>query len=238
MNLFKGFRERKAAKDWSNSPVGQALAAHTRECFFTGETRLSSFKEDAKKEIINDFYTKIFALPNATNPFLAVRELIANYVLAFASIQVLTLKPEEKTDAFYAGCPYISGELYKHIQAAADHHAELKQLKWTHDSLSDEELMSFCNTRGAVLLYYVNGLNIVRRADKDFDANKDWFRPFIKSMLIWQEDTYRRNLGLPPLLPDPTAALEYSAFLNAVTNGAPNPYYDWATTFPEAASSC
>lgn len=48
--------------------------------------------------------------------------------------------------------------------------------------------------RNALLLfhhgfrYYLNGFNYVRSEFDDYDKQKDWLQPFLKSMLIWDED--------------------------------------------------
>ena len=70
-------------------------------------------------------------------------------------------------------------------------------------------------------------MNFVRCEMKDEDTAKDWLRPFVKSMLIWEEDGYRREIGLPSLLPDGLDGLRHSTFMNMVTNGHQNPFYEW-----------
>ena len=133
----------------------------------------------------------------------------------------------EKAEGEYSDCPYISGELYKHIQELSDHNEELKKLKWKTDGISDEELISVCNFKSALHIFYINGMNHVRCELKDMDTEKDWLHPFVKSMLIWEEDTYRGKIGLPSLLPDSFDAIRHSTFMNTVTNGHENPFYEW-----------
>lgn len=189
--FLQNYGQRRAIKAWNKSVLGQALANHSREYFYEGDTRLSSFNEKNKQKLISDFYAKVIAIDQVENPLLAMRENIADSVCGFAKLQVLCLKPDEKKEAFYADCPYISGTLYAHIRELSEHNEELKQLKWTHGDLSDDDLISFCNGRSAVFLYYVNGLNIVRAAGDDVDEAKDWLRPFIRSSLIWEDDLCR-----------------------------------------------
>lgn len=232
--LLRKYNERKAIKAWNKSTLGQALALQAREYFY-GEIRsLSGMSEKAKQKIIGDFYSKVFAIDQAANPFLQLRENIASYVIEFAKLQVLCLTPEEKADQFYSDCPYISGELRPHIRQLSDHNEELKQLKWSHENLTDEELIAFCNSRSAVLLYYVNGMNMVRVDRGDNGDPKDWFKPFFRSMLIYEEDLCRGQINLPPLLPNSLDALRHSVFMNEVVNGAANPLYTWETKLQEA----
>lgn len=136
---------------------------------------------------------------------------------------------------FYADSPYISGELHAHIQKLSEYNEELKELKWTHGDLSDDDLISFCNGRSAVFLYYVNGWNIVRAECNDVGETKDWLRPFIKSSLIWEEGLCRGNIGLPSLLSDSLDSLRHIAFTNMVVNGHANPFYEWEKANPKLA---
>jgi len=230
--LLEKHRAKKAAKEWNSSPLGQSFAIHTRKYFYEGAI-LSHFEEDNKNKIIDDFYQKVFSLSQAENPFLEMRELVASYVCGYASYQVLCLKESEKEESFYSDCPYISGELYKHIGSYTEHNDELGELKWKFNEIPDEDLISFCNSRCALHLYYVNGMNFVRGEFDDIDSEKDWLRPFIKSMLIWEEDQVRGKIGLPSLLPDSLDALNHSTFMNLVINGHKNPFYEWEKSWEE-----
>jgi len=162
-----------------------------------------------------------------------MRESVASYVIGYAGYQMLCLTEEEKTEAFYADCPYISGELYKHIGKVTEHNDELDELKWKHSDISNDDLVSFCNTKCVLYLYYLNGVNYIRGEFDDIDKEKDWLRPFIKSMLIWEEDRIREKIGLPSLLPDSIDALKHSTFMNMVINGHRNPFYEWEKSWAE-----
>ena len=231
--FLQKYNERKAVKEWKKSTLGQALALHTQEYFYGKVKSLSGMSEGEKQKLIGDFYGKVASINQAENPFLKLRELLATYVVEFSKLQVLCLTKEEKVEQFYADCPYISGELHLHIRALTDHNKELKELKWSHEDLTDEELIGFCNGRSALLLYYMNGINVVRIEAKDRHNTKDWFKPFVRAMLIWDEDTYRSQIGLPSLLPGSLDALEYSTFMNMVVNGIENPLYAWEMAFKD-----
>jgi hypothetical protein len=61
----------------------------------------------------------------------------------------------------------------------------------------------------------------------DFKDKKDWFRPFVRSMLIWHEHLIREKLGLPDLMPDFILPLQHSTFFNIVHNGHQHPLYEF-----------
>jgi len=142
-------KEKKAIREWQESSLGQTLALHTDE-YFIKNPRLSSFSEENKNNIITDFYQQIFNFSQTENRFLAMRESLASYVIGYAGYQVLCLTEEEKTEAFYSDCPFISGELHRHIDNYVEHNDELGELKWKHSDISNDELTSFCNTRSVL----------------------------------------------------------------------------------------
>jgi hypothetical protein len=219
-------KEKKAIQEWQNSTLGQTLAVHTDE-YFNKNPRLSGFSEEGKNKVINDFYQQIFNFSQAENPFLAMREHLASSVIEYAGYQVLCLTEEEKTEMSYSDCPFISGELHRHIDKVLEHDDELGKYKWEYPDISNDELVSFCNSSSVLNSYYVNGFNLVRFEFDDIDEEKDWLNPFIKSMLIWKEDQIREKIALPSLLLDNFDALKHSTFMNLVTNGHKNPFYEW-----------
>lgn len=227
--MIKGFLEQrkinKAIRQWQNSELGKALILHTDEYF--KYPRLAEFSEENKTKIKQDFLEKIFSFSDAENPFLAMREALAAYVIGYTQYQVLCLKEEEKEAASYSDCPYISGELYKHIDKVTEHFDALGELKWKHPDIPSEDLIDFCNTKCVIHLYYVNGLNYVRMDFDDLDKEKDWLQPFIKSSLIHEENYFRDKIGLPSLLPDSMDGVKHGTFMNVVIQGHKNPYYEW-----------
>jgi hypothetical protein len=226
-------KEQLALWRFKRSPLAQAIRAHTQEYFY-GNTALSSFNQESKERLIGDFCQKAGAVYLSPNPILACRETQAEYVLLFAQLQVLCLTEGEKLDQFYSGNPYISGQLWRHIREASEHHDELAKAKWETPDLTDEELVAFANARCALLLYYANGFNIVRRELGDMADQKDWFRPFVEACLINEEHQIREKIDLPPLIPGALGSLVYSAFVNYVINGEPNPFFSWTRDFPDA----
>jgi hypothetical protein len=224
--FFQRRREKKAIREWQNSLIGKTLANHTTE-YFTKYPRLADFSNETKDKIVGDFYQAIFNLPQTENPFLAMRERLAYYLGGFAGFQVLCLTEEEKSDSFYSDCPYISGQLHHHIDEAVKHIDELQELKWKYPDISNSDLVSFCNSRCVLHLYYLNGFNYVRSEFNDHDMEKDWLQPFLKSELIWHEETIRRKIGLQSLLPNSLDGLKHSTFMNMVVNGNKNPYFEW-----------
>ena len=57
--LLQKYNEKKATKEWNKSILGQALAQLTQDYFYGHMERLSSMSEEAKLELIGDFYNKV-----------------------------------------------------------------------------------------------------------------------------------------------------------------------------------
>ena len=218
--------QKNTVKNWQNSFLAKALSAHTKEYFYQHPI-LKDIPEDAKQELIADFYKKIFELTNSEEPLLTLRGYIASYVHSYATFQVLCLGQKEKASSFFENNPYISGNLRQHIKSLAVHNKEINELNLKSELLSDDDLLTFCQTKTAISLFYMNGINIIRYELKDMIKENDWLRPFIESMLIWEEDTCRKNIGLPSLLENSEDADKHHSFLQYVSNGSKDPYMAW-----------
>lgn len=229
--MLNFFKEQLAIHRFKRSTLGQALRHHTQQYFYS-ETALSSFAEANKQKLIQDFMAKLAAIVSSPNQFLALREAIVEYTIPFAQLQVLCLTEAEKADTFYAANPYISGALYYDIREASDHNEELAKFKWETEGVDDTDLIAFANGRCALLLYYMNGFNMVRMESGD-KAEKDWFRPFVEAMLVWEENTSREALNLPSLHSGIVDGLTYSAMMNYVADGAQNPFFEFRKNFPD-----
>jgi hypothetical protein len=224
-NILTNWQSKKVFRDFSNSLLGKSLHKHTQEYF--QNPRLSAFKEESKIKIIEDFSNQIIGICQTENPLLAMREALAGYSFEYIKFHILALNEKDKDIHYGKDCMDISGQLYKHIDKATDCQDDLRELKWKHPDIKNEELISFCNTRSVLYLYYVNGLNYVRLEFKDYDEEKDWLKPFLKSMAIYEEDNIRKHIGLPSLLSGKFDGLMHSTFANFVMSNCKNPYFEW-----------
>ena len=187
---------------------------------------------ELKQKIVEQFSSQLIAVDRAPNPFLTFREELCNAAIAYADLQVLSLTAQEKAETF-SDVRYISGELSCYIRQAADFNEEVARIIGEHPECTDDELIVFANYYCAVFLYYLNGWNLVRVAtkiDPADSAHKDWFRPFVTSMLILSEYKARKKLGLPQLYSDGLTPIRHGTFLSIVANGTANPLFEWERT--------
>ncbi|MEI6847666.1 MAG: hypothetical protein WCK32_06470 [Chlorobiaceae bacterium] len=219
--------------NWQNTVLGEVIALHSNEYFECGG-RLSVFTKESKNNFIENLYSQISTILFSDNQIYALRARLSEHVIGYADCQVLCLKETDKAESCYSDCPYISGHLYKYLNRESHHKKDLNKLFLENNNLSNEELLSFLNTKCTLLSYYINGLNHIRYELKDRIAGKDWLRPFVKSMLIWSEYSYREYIGIETLLPD-IDALAYSTFFNLVCSGSRDPLSEWQSQFEDLA---
>jgi len=229
--MLERWRETRALRKFRQSVLGDALRIHTQQ--YLNGTILRNLRQELKEDMVEQFTGHLFAIDKAANPLLTFREELCNAAIAYADLQVLSLTPEEKAETF-SDTRYVSGELSGYIRRAADFNKEIARIIWEHPQCTDDELIGLANVNCAVFLYYLNGWNLVRTAtkiDPVRNPDNDWFRPFVRSMLIASEDNARKKLGLQSLLPDGTAALRHSSFMFNVSNGEANPLFEWEHSF-------
>jgi hypothetical protein len=226
--LLQLFSKQPTTPKTNVSVMHEHIDALTKK-FFYGRSILTDISESKKQELIGRLHDWIAEIYLSSNPVLKLREHLAIWVCEYADYQVLCLTEEEKKESF-AQCPYISGELYKSIQVVSDHKENLKQIKWERGDWTDKELISFCNSKSALALFYTNSLNCVRWELGDIRHDKDWLDSFREAMLIWQEDQYRRAAGMDTFISS-IRALQYSTYLNFVANGVSNPRYEWENKY-------
>lgn len=230
MNLLNSIREFWGIRSFKRTPFARTLKAHTQSYFHSGQI-LSSISQEAKERIVAELMQHMAACLQSENPVLAVREAIVNNVLAYAELQIVCLTEYEKSLAFYSENPYISGELYRMIEAAAEHIEELNRFKWETEA-DHQELIDFCNTKCAYYLYFMNAFNMARMEIGD-KTDPDWFRPLVESQMVYEENRIRDKIGLPLLTADMIEALAYSVMWNKVMDGSSAPFYEWCQTWPD-----
>lgn len=219
-------------RKFKRSPLGQALRHHTRRYFYSGEA-LSWMKEENKEKFIQDFLAKLAGIVGAPDPIMALRTALVEYILLYADLSMLCLTESEKEAMFYSANPFITGEIHHQVMEAAKHVEEAATYIWQYGPVEAEEMISFGNTRSAIMLFYANGLNMCRIDMGDDDPAKDWFRPFVEAALVTSEDRMREKLGLPRLVPGPIHSLPYAIFFEHILAGERNPFFKWTQEWPD-----
>jgi len=230
--LFDSIKQWRTRRQWQKSELGLALREHTQEFFYRGQA-LAHFSDQAKERLIGDFHQQVFEVLGAENPVDAQRHKLTSYVLELAPMQILSMDENDKANhPIYTPCPYISGTIYQHISDVADEYDELKKLKWEEPDTTDQDLFDYCRGRSTVLLYFANGMNIVRISMGD-ESDPDWYKPFVEAQLVAEEARIREKLELPQLTPNDMDSLIYGMFFEYVLAGDQNPFYSWSDKWPD-----
>jgi hypothetical protein len=223
--MFEQLRRRMALKRALGPAISSALQEHT-DNFLKG-TMLRSLSGKGKREIAEAFYGRVMEIDKEPEPFMTFRDQFAAAGLAWANLEVLTLKPNELEGMFVS--PHISGELHARIRDAAKYDDWIASVCARPEAKTDDEAV-YAAVQGQTVinLYWLNGFNLLRVKYEPWSLKEkpDWFRPFARSMLIWAEYFHRDNLGMPLLCSD-LLALEHNTFANFVRNGERQPLAAW-----------
>ena len=232
--MFQAIKDWLALRQWRKSVIGDVLFRHGHSYFFAPDAPFAHFDEAVKVRHCAELHSQIAAVVAAENPIIAVRELLAEYVLTFAEFMAAGMPEEGKEERGYADTPYISGQLRAHISLIAGHIDELGRLRFEDSAISDEELANYCTEKASLLLFYSNGVNTVSIAiENRASQSGEWYRAFVEAALVAAEDRLREKIGLNSLLPGLVDGLAYSTFTDFVINGHEDPFFTWVKTFPD-----
>lgn len=233
--MFEAFKERRALSRWQKSTLGKVLQHHGHEYFWRDDAPFGYMDDETKLRHCAEIHGAAMSIMQSESPMLAERALLAEYVLSFAPLMVSGMREDGKREyELYADTPFISGDLRPHIEQIADHIDELGRVRFDNPDITSEELGDFCTTRASLLLFYCNGLNLISIYIEDRTNGKgEWFRAYVQAAMVWAEDSIRKHIGLPSLIPSLTGGLVYSSFMNYVIAGEPDPFYAWCKNFPD-----
>jgi hypothetical protein len=177
---------------------GQELQKHTDRVF--AGSMLRDFSDKGKRERAEELYLRVMEIDRHADRFAAFRQEIASAGLIYGELNALTLKPEECTGMHAS--PYISGQLHGRIKDAAKYNEMVAHICGRPEVGNDDDLYWAVQAQAVLSLYWVNGFNLLRGKyePQNVGVGPEWFRPFVKSMLIWGEYVHRNELGLPPAM--------------------------------------
>jgi hypothetical protein len=233
--IFKSKEQKSIEKFWK-SKLGQRLTAHNEQYFGAGGV-WEGFSSEGKQKLCGWLLERIFGVYNSPDSFAAMRLELAAMVSCHAELLVLLKGPISD----WMQSRYFSVKLHSHIRACAPHCKELAEELWRTPNASDTDLYGYARERSIYYNYVLNGINLLRYDFEDFagEQDRDWLRPFVKSMLIWHEDLYRSKVALPTLFDDKIIkALPHSNFFNLVQGGVRNPLFEWELKFGSHDMAC
>ncbi|WP_162435056.1 hypothetical protein [Pseudoxanthomonas koreensis] len=235
-------QQRSVAKELGKLPAIQIARIAIQDSWSSNK----AITQDFSRELIDGQATlmmqKVIEIASSDTPWLANRGFLAECVIEYAQFGVLVLEPPPAEDTTgFRGMPGITGELKQHYMMLAAKDEGLREaLRELPHGNDPDEIWNFIVFRNRQLWAWGNVFQSVRFAYNDHapKGEEDWYRPFVAAMFAWQEDTYRKALGLPSALEGECEgvhlrALWYSTFMNRVTNGDANPLATWREDLAE-----
>jgi hypothetical protein len=233
--VFKS-REQKAIDKFWKSDLGQRLVSHNADYFGPGAV-WGDFSPEGKQKFNGWLLERILGVLNSSDSFAAMRLELAAMTSCHAQLLVLLRGPISD----WMKSRYFSVQLYKHVRQCAPYCKELAEEIWRSPDGTDDDLYNYAQQRSIYYNFVLNEINLLRYEFDDFAGgdDRDWLRPFSKSMLIWHEDVYRSKIGLPTLFEDKIIkALPHSNFFNLVHDGVRNPLFEWEAKFGKHELAC
>ncbi|HKF49879.1 MAG TPA: hypothetical protein VKB38_21130 [Terracidiphilus sp.] len=212
-----------------------------RENWTEDRETLKDFSREAVRAQEGFMMEEVVKISLSLNPLMANRERLAHCVLAWARFQVLVIKPPPAEDLTgLRGQPGITGELktrllelYRADEGLQDtfKNIEDKPKNWPErwDDLWVPVDLGYRLRYAHAQVY--RGLRLAFGDCPKGSETKDWFEPFVVAMCAFEENAYRRSLGMPSALgPEREIvgrSLLLSLFMDCVLDGARDPFVEW-----------
>jgi hypothetical protein len=194
---------------------------------------VAQFSDALKQRWRDQLIDTLSDIVQAENPFMKMRECLADAVVSTAYYNVLM---KHRIDQH--GKPISAISHPKLSWCLSDHIFEI--------ALKEESFRKFIEAHGENmndLLDYIlyayrlnhakmSAVNAARIMMKDYVEGEDWFQQFYISMCIWEEDTLRKEIGIARLFNEEEQSkgldgLKYWAFEDFVKSGNKLPHRDW-----------
>jgi len=194
-NLVQGWRGKRAVEVIARHPVLGTALSYVRDTLNDTTQGIGKHWSDkGKQKLLAQVVGDVEKCLNQPNPVQVVRMRTIEFMLLAAQFDVLIMQTPTKHK-------WLSGELKQYIPELAKSDATLREFFGEQEepptdfnSMWDLVLMRYW-----VLNLHMSAFNQARFAldDGSKDPTKDWFRPCYYSLCIWQENTYRTELGMP-----------------------------------------
>jgi hypothetical protein len=188
--------------------------------------------EATRQRLARQIYLELHEVFNAASPIDALRQRIAAAMLRLSLFQVLLIPPAPEPDASgLRGLPGITGALARKLNVVVNANSELHTALYENADLKQGTPVDVLLRRAhAESSWCVQTFDAVRKDLGDMPDGRDWYRPFLFAACANQENSYRRDLDMPPAFDSGLAAIApvaYSLFTDIVLSGAEDPLLEW-----------
>lgn len=235
--IIERVRRNITARELRRMPALKIGLAAIDMCWLNGAAS-KDFPAEEKTTVSEQMADAITKIALSADPRMTNREALTNSVIELARFQVLVISPAPADDATgLRGQAGITGELKERLLDLSHTDDDLVEVFSTFDTPR-----SWDEAWSTVLLVYraswarAHVFHLLREAFGDMnpadDWANDWFQPYVAAMCGWQEDVYRRALGMPSALDEePDVAdlksLALYLFMEWVMKGVKYPDLEW-----------
>jgi hypothetical protein len=205
---------------------------------------IKDFSDQFVKNEAEKMMKVVIEIATSIDPLMANREMLANCIIEYATLQVLIIDPPPAEDeSGLRGQPGITGELKAHLFELAQKDKTLREFMHAFDTPKNWDdvwnpvLLRYRIAFAQTHVYYSlrQVFDDINHAD---EMQKDWFKPYLAAMCAWAEHQYRESLGMLPSLGNDIfgarlRALEMSLFTKCVMSGARYPDIEWQNMIHE-----
>jgi hypothetical protein len=233
VGLFERFKARQSNKALLRGPVVSFALDEWDRRVKDKNVALNEFSDELKQRWRDQLIDTLSQIVNAQNPFMKMRERLADAVATTAYYNVLMKHhiDERGNPISVISHPKISWRLSDHIFEIAQKEEKLQNYIEAHgENMND--LLDYILYAYQLNHARMSAVNAARIMMKDYVEGEEWFSQFYISMCIWHEDALRKEIGIATLFSEEEQSkgldgIKYWAFEDFVKSGNKLPHRDW-----------
>jgi hypothetical protein len=228
-NLLGLFIARKAM---SRNPLYEmVLTEIQKEIHESPHELIQMLSKEQKEKIILEICNAAETIWQAPDRVLANREKLLECMLTQVHYEILMIEPGNELCGFHG----ISGKLKGFLPEFAQKEIESGGFVWRQERKpTKEEAYNLAWGIWWKAHLYCKILNEIRIYLKDYNTNleRDWYFPLHYALAAFEEYTFRKEYGLTQII-EGLCAMQYSTFLQVISQGHKDPLAEWEKTYNE-----
>ena len=237
--MFDALRERwkssRQAKELLRNPT-VALARDAIQKLWTNNRESNDgFSPQAIQKQAGGMMSRAVEVAYAENSAMKNREFLSGVAQETAILELIVLSnPKTKDVNNYRGIPGVTGDFWNHLPTIGKTDPIIRELLQglPESAETANDIHDVCLLRYRICHSHMSVHNVLRLHLKDCHTNKDldWFKPFYRGCLVWEEASIRQNADLPQLI-EPIEAIQFHALIEMVEEGVRYPNLEWEHKF-------
>lgn len=229
--MLKGLVDRWKTRELFKNPVMSVARDAALQFWVNNKDISGQFSPQSVRGQYEGMMSRAAEVAFSDNPPMKNREFLSGVVQETALYEVVVLSnPKTRDVNDYKRLPGVTGELWPHLLTFSKTNVILRELIQGQSPpiTTKNDVHDICLIRYRMCWAHMSMHNILRLflMDKHDDPDLDWYRPFYRAMLIWEENCLRQEAGLG-LTVEPMDAIQYHALIEMVDQGVRYPNLHW-----------